>query len=96
MLKTLLPDAVCISAKTGLGLGRLGEAVTARFKGSEVLLRLTCGQSNGKVQSFLRTYGQVIKEQYRDSSVLIDARLGRNQLANLKQLQPDKLEILHS
>ena len=31
-----------------------------------------------------------------DLSVLIDAKLGRNQLADLKRLQPDKLEIVEA
>ncbi len=93
MLQTLFPDAVCISAKTGFGLEQLNEAVLAKYKGAELLLRLICSQSNGRVQSFLRAYGQIIKEQYSDSSVLIDARLGRNQLAGLKRLGAE-VEIL--
>jgi len=93
MLQTLFPDAVCISAKTGFGLEQLNEAVLAKYKGAELLLRVASSQSNGKVQSFLRAYGQIIKEQYSDSSVLIDARLGRNQLAGLKRLGAE-VEIL--
>jgi len=93
MLQTLFPDAVCISAKTGFGLEQLNEAVLARYKGSELLLRVASSQSNGKVQSFLRAYGHILKEQYSDSSVLIDARLGRNQLAGLKRLGAE-VEIL--
>jgi hypothetical protein len=46
------------------------------------------------VQSFLRTYGRVLKEQYRDGSVLIDAKLGRNQLTGLKRLHPENIEIV--
>ena len=93
MLQTLFPDAVCISAKTGFGLEQLNEAVLAKYKGAELLLRVASSQSNGRVQSFLRAYGQIIKEQYSDSSVLIDARLGRNQLAGLKRLGAE-VEIL--
>jgi len=96
MLQTMFPDAVSISAKVGLGLERLGEAVLAKYKGDELLLRVASSQSNGKVQSFLRTYGRVLKEQYLDGSVLIDAKLGRNQLPGLKRLHPDQLEILQS
>ena len=96
MLQTLYPDAVCISAKTGYGLEKLNEAVAARYRGAEILLRVASSQSNGKVQSFLRAHGQILNEQYQDSSVLIDAKLGRNQLADLKRLQPDKLEIVEA
>jgi len=74
----------------------LSDAVLAKYKGDELLLRVQSSQSNGKVQSFLRTYGTVIKEQYCDSSVLIDAKLGRNQLAGLKRLHPKNIEIVQS
>jgi len=94
MLQTLFPDAVCISAKTGFGLEHLSEAVSAKYRGGEILLRVCSSQSNGKIQSFLRAYGTIIKEQYCDGSVLIDARLGQNQLAGLQRLHPENLEIL--
>ncbi len=94
MLQTLYPDAVCISAKTGYGLEELNEAVAARYKGTEILLRVASSQSNGKVQSFLRAHGQILNEQYQDSSVLIDAKLGRNQLADLKRLHPENIVII--
>jgi GTP-binding protein HflX len=93
-LQTLFPDAVCISAKTGYGLESLSEAVTAKYKGAELLLRVASSQSNGKVQSFLRAHGRILKEEYSDSSVLIDARLGRNQLPDLKRLRPETIEII--
>jgi len=94
-LQTLYRDAVSISAKTGYGLGSLCEAVTARYKGTELLLRVTSSHSNGKVQSFLRARGRIINEQYTDSSVLIEAQLGRNQLPGLKRLRPESIEIVN-
>jgi len=96
MLQTLFPDAVCISAKTGYGLEKLNEAVAARYRGTELLLRVASSQSNGKVQSFLRAHGQILNEQYQDSSVLIDAKLGRNQLPDLKRLGPETIEIVEA
>jgi len=94
ILQTMFPDAVCISAKTELGLEQLSEKVSAQYKGAELLLRVAGSQSNGKVQSFLRAYGQILKEQYCDGCVLIDVRLGRNQLAELKRLHPESIEIV--
>ncbi len=96
MLQTLHPDAVTISARTSFGLDKLCESVTEKYKGGEILLRVTSSQSNGKVQSYLRAHGRIINEQYLDSSVLIDTRLGRNQLTDLKRLQPENIEILQS
>lgn len=91
--QTLYPDAVCMSAKTGYGLDDLKEAVTAKYKGTELLLRVASSQSNGKVQSFLRAHGRILNEQYVDSTVLIDAKLGRNQLPDLRRLRPQMIEI---
>ncbi len=96
MVQTLFSDAVCISAKTGLGLEQLSEAVLARYKGAVVLLRVRSSQSDGRVQSFLRAYGQIVEEQYLDGSVLIDATLGRNQLPGLKRLHPERIEIVEA
>ncbi|UCC98641.1 MAG: GTPase HflX [Phycisphaerales bacterium] len=94
MIETLYPGSVSISAKTGFGLDKLAEAVTSRYKGDELLLRVVSSQSNGKVQSFLRAHGRVVNEQYADNSILIDARLGRNQLGDLKRLHPQIIEIV--
>ena len=93
-VQTLYPDAVCMSAKTGYGLDDLRETVTAKYKGTELLLRVASSQSNGKVQSFLRAHGIILNEQYVDSTVLIDARLGRNQLPELRRLHPQAIEII--
>ena len=94
IMQTFLPEAVCISAKTGLGLDNLSLAVLARYKGGEVLVRVSVSQSNGKVQSFMRAYGTVISEQYLDGMVLLDARLGKNQLAGLEKLNPYRIDII--
>jgi GTP-binding protein HflX len=94
MLQTLYSDAVCISARTGLGLELLTEAVSARYRGDVVLLRVSSSQSDGRVQSFLRAYGRIVEERYLDGSVLIDATLGRNQMPALKRLHPERIEIV--
>ncbi len=94
LMKTIYPEAVCISAKTGMALGKLTEVILQKYRGEEVLVRIRNHQSNGKVYSFLRANGQILNEQYLDSFVLIDARIGRKQLPFLKKLKPDELEIM--
>lgn len=95
MLQTLYPDAVCISAKTGYGLGLLHSAVIAQYKGGIVHIRIIADQANGKIPAFLRAYGSIIEEKYLDGSVLIEAQLGQNQLVDLKRLKPARLEVLN-
>ncbi len=94
MMQTVDDSAICVSARTGFGLEQLRDVVLARYRGSELLLAVTSDVGNGKLQSFLRAQGNIIDEQYDSDSVCIRTRLGSNQLAQLKSLRPDKLEIL--
>ena len=95
-LQTLLPDAVSISARTGYGLDALSQVITERYKGTELLLRVTSRQSNGKVQSYLRAHGRILDEQYINSTVIVEAQLGRNQLPDLERLHPENIEIMNA
>jgi len=94
MLSTLYPDALCISAKMGSALDKLQEAVLARYRGNEVTVRVRSHQGNGKVQNFIRARGIILDEKYLDSFVVISARLGRNQLDELRRFRPDTVEML--
>ena len=94
ILQTIYPNAVNISAKTGFGLDDLNRAVIAKYKGDELLIRVQSSTSNGRIQSFLRAHGRILNEQYTNTSVFIDARLGRNQLPELKRLHPENIEII--
>jgi len=94
MLQTLHPDAVTISARTGLGLDELARSITRHYRGREVVLRVTTSQANGKVQSFLRTHGQIVSEQYDDGQAIIEVRMGKNQIPELERLRPEKLEVV--
>ena len=93
-LGTVMPDALCISAKTGLGLVKLHDSVLEKYRGGSVTAQVTIPQSNGKIQSFLRANAAVISEEYVDSSVLMQVRIGKNQLALLKRLGPQSVEVV--
>ena len=94
MIETVFPEAVSISAKGGLGLDALSRKVTEYYRGGDVVLRVRSHQSNGKIQSFLRAHGRILNERYGDSSVIIEVKMGQNQLPNLQRLKPDTLEIV--
>jgi hypothetical protein len=57
-------------------------------------VRVSSSQSDGRIQSFLRAYGEIIEERYQDGFVEIEATLGRNQMPGLKRLHPENIEIL--
>jgi GTP-binding protein HflX len=94
MIETVFPEAVSISAKSGLGLDALSRKVAEYYRGGDVVLRVRSHQSNGKIQSFLRAHGRILNERYGDSSVIIEVKMGQNQLPNLQRLKPDTLEIV--
>ncbi len=94
LLRTIHPDAVCISAKTGLGLDALSTAVITQYKGNEVHIRVTYSHTNGKVTNFLRSQGKMLNTQYDENLVLVEVRLGRNQLPELHHLHPESVEII--
>ena len=92
--RTLHPESLVVSAKTGQGLDALRSAVLARITASVLTLEVACPAANGKVGSYLHDHGTVIDETYDDSSVTYHVRLGRNQLPALNRLTP--LEIRES
>jgi GTP-binding protein HflX len=94
MLQTLYPDALSISAKTGLGLVKLNEIVLAKYKGSEQTFRITVPLSDGKIQSFLRAYCTILKQDYLEDCVVLEAMVGQKQVPELKKLKPLKMEII--
>lgn len=94
MLQTLYPNAITISAKTGLSLDMAAQTVLEKVRGKMVLVRVRSRQTDGKVQSFLRANATVLQEKYHNGFVIIDARLGQNQLTGLKKLHPDSLAVI--
>jgi GTP-binding protein HflX len=91
-LSTTYPDAICISAKTGIGLEDVVAAVVERLHGGEATLRIKHAHANGKIQSFLRSCGTILKETYSDSGVELEVRIGRSYLAELGKLKADSIE----
>jgi GTP-binding protein HflX len=94
MLRTVRPESVCISARTGQGLEELNKKVLEKARGNLLMLKVQSSQGNGKVQSFLRACGEIIDEQYSNNSVITEARLGERQLPKLKSLHPKSIEYL--
>lgn len=95
-MQTLDETAICVSARTSFGIEQLTSAVLEQYRGGELTLRVTSSTANGRLQSFLRAKGTIIDEQYTNEHVCINTRLGSNQLAQLKSLGPENVEIVSS
>jgi 50S ribosomal subunit-associated GTPase HflX len=91
-LQTIYPDAICISAKTGLNLDLLKEKVIEIYTGGMLLLRVTANAGDGKIQSYLKSNTAVLKQDYLDNTVIMEVSMGKRQLAELKRFKPIQIE----
>jgi GTP-binding protein HflX len=94
LLGTIYPDAICISARTGMNLDVLKEKVLEIYAGGEVILRVTASAADGRIQNFLKANATVLQQQFTDSTVVMDIKLGKSQLAELERFKPIKIEYL--
>ena len=69
-------------------------AVMEKYQGGQITIEVTANAANGKIQSYLRANAKIIKENYKENTVEIKAKLGKNQLIKLKKLKPKSLEII--
>lgn len=93
-MKTLYPDALCLSAHTGQGVEQLVREVKQRDVGRLLHLKITCSYADGRAASFLRTYGTVIAEEFNEDSIALEAHLDIRQLGSLKRLAPLTCELI--
>lgn len=84
------PNAVPISAKTGLGLPQLAAKVSNALSRNFVDVDIETGVDNGKLLAYLAAHGEVLSKQYRDSRVVVHCRLARGHLG---RIQEDHTEI---
>ena len=93
-VQTVFPEALIVSAKTGMNLDQLTQQIAEKVSGRSVRVRVTLSAADGKLQSYLRTVGTELTEEYPDESVQIEVTLGKNQLAHLKRLGAKQIETL--
>ncbi len=93
-LQTVHPEAIAISAKTGMNLDQLAAAVAKKVRGGHVHFRVRINAAEGKPLSFLRAYAQHLNERYDGDVVEIEATLGKNQLIQLRKLGVTDYELI--
>jgi GTP-binding protein HflX len=77
------PGSIPISAKTGLGLAELSEAVYKFVRGQQVQAVLECDVTNGRLISFIESHTRVSHREFKGERVEFIAVLGRQTLADL-------------
>lgn len=93
-LQTVQPQAACISARTGLNLDTLIAAVQDRIRRKQSTIRIVCDIADGKLQSFLHSSATILRREFTDDAVHIEASIGPAQLAQLRRFKPRQIEVL--
>jgi GTP-binding protein HflX len=92
--RTLHPDAIPISARTGAGLAALQEAVLNFIRGTQFDVTIELDVGDGKLVSFLETHLLVHERSYHDSRVRLRATVGKKTLAELSR--NESIELLRA
>lgn len=91
-MQTLFPDAICISARAGWNLDMLKAKVLEAYNGGIVYLRITASAGDGRIQSYLKSHTTVLRQDYYDSTVVMEVKIGKNMLPDLKRFSPAQIE----
>src|SRR3989440_7408637 len=83
--RTLHPQSVPISAKTGKGIEHLVAAVFDHVRGQQVEVELEADLANGRLLAFLESHTRVQERQYEDGRVTMTAIIGKTTLAELSR-----------
>jgi GTP-binding protein HflX len=84
------PNAVPISAKTGLGMANLTAAVSDALSRGFLDVDIDVGVENGRLMAYLAANGEVISKHFVDSHVVIHCRIPAQHLA---RIQEDSLDV---
>jgi GTP-binding protein HflX len=79
------PQAVPISARTGAGLSRLANAVSAALSHDFLDIEVECNSSDGRLLAFLAKYGEVLSRTFVGHRATIHCRIARTHLGRLRE-----------
>jgi GTPase len=75
VLRRRFQESVSISAATGEGLDRLGDAVAARLADGYVDVEIETGAGNGRLLAYLADHAEIKSREYVDSRVTLVCRV---------------------
>ncbi len=79
------PDAVAISARKGLGLERLAEAVSEALSRGFLDVDVEMGVDNGALLAYLAANGEVLSRRYQNGRMTVHCRIAPRFLGRIKQ-----------
>lgn len=84
-LQTRYPGAVSISARNGLGLDRLTDAVSESLSKEFIHLEIDLPVANGRIPALLASEGEVLSKRYTEDRAFIRCRLPQQTLGKLRR-----------
>jgi len=95
MLRTLFPQALPISARTGQGLDKLTEAVLKHLLENATRITIRAAAGNGKLLHMLYTHGRIHAIRFENHQMVIEVSLPKDKLPPIQrcggevQIQPN-------
>jgi GTP-binding protein HflX len=83
--RTLHPQSVPISAKTGKGIEHLVASVFDHVRGQQVEVELEADVANGRLLAYLESHTRVQEREFTDGRVTMKAIMGKSTLAELSR-----------
>jgi len=84
-LLALYPQAVPISAQSGLGIAQLAKAVSDALSKSFQDVDVETDVGNGRILAYLAAHGEVLSRQFHDDRVVVHCRMPREYLGPLER-----------
>ena len=94
--RTLHAGSIAVSAKAGLGLDELQEAVYQAVRGQQVDVTLEADVTNGRLISFIESHSRVHDRQFMDGRVQLKAVMGKRTLADLSRNEQVEVKTVDS
>jgi GTP-binding protein HflX len=69
------PNAIPLSARTGLGIPRLATAVSDALSRAFLDVDVEMGVENGRALAYLAAHGEILSKRYHDSKVVVHCRI---------------------
>jgi GTP-binding protein HflX len=83
--RPLYPDAIPISAKNGMGIAELNEAVLQAVRGQQVDVTLEADVTNGRLISYIESHTRVHDREVLDGKMRMKTVMGKRTLADLSR-----------
>ncbi len=88
ILQRKLPDALPISARSGIGLPELIERVRQEVTGQPCTATIRLNTADGRAITFIEKHAEVLDRRYRNHTVEMDVRIGSTNLNRLRENFP--------